>query len=120
VQVADPERPVSLLGHGSVEEAPGDVDGGHLCAASGEQARVVALPAAQVEAVAAGQVVDHGQKRRRVDQVAVDVVAGPDQLGPGVGVLVPIATDLSVIHDPLIPAIGSDAWMASGAPGLEP
>jgi hypothetical protein len=118
--VADPQRPVALLGHGSVDETPGDVDGGHLCAALGEEARVAALAAAQVEAAAAGQVGEHGHKRRRVDQVAVDVVAGPGQLGPGVGVLVPIATNLSVIHDP---HSNNRQWrrgVASGPPGREP
>lgn len=63
-QVADAERLAALLDCGGVDEALGDVDGGHAGAAAGEQAGVVALAAAQVQAGFAGAV--HAAQQRGV------------------------------------------------------
>ena len=96
--VVDAERSSALGLLRVAHEDAGDVDGRHPRATSSEQARVVAVAAADVEPGESADVRQQVEERRRVQAVAIDVVARPRQLRPGLGVLVPEFTDFTIVH----------------------
>ena len=80
------------------DEGLGDVDPGHAGAALGKQPRVVPFPAANVEAGQALDIRKHLEEGRGVQAVAIMVVAGAHQLRPCLGILVPVAANLFMVH----------------------
>ena len=82
------------------DEDLGDVECRHLGPACRDEAGVVALTAAQIETALRLHRWEHGEERRRVDQVSVDVVAGATQLGPRRRVGVPLRSAVGVPHPP--------------------
>ena len=76
-----------------------DVEGDDVRTPLGEQASVVTLTAAQIESRAVRNRGQHGEERRRVHQVAIDVEPGTRQLCPRPCVGVPHRTSIVVSHD---------------------
>ncbi len=92
-------RGSSPLGRDRVrDESFRDVDADHAGAAVGEEARVVPLTAADIEHAQPGDSRQHLEERRRVDEIAIDVVPGTRETSPVLGVVVPIAADFAMVH----------------------
>jgi hypothetical protein len=98
VDIFDAQRrfPLALAGIG--QEVSRDVHGRHHRAAAGQQARVMPLAAADVQAAKSADFRQNLQELRRVETVARPVIAGAAQDRPRFGVGVPISAYFGVVH----------------------
>jgi len=96
--IRDPQRRPLLFLARVADKDFCDVHARHLRAALRDQPRVVSFAAADIEPLQSIHRRQHRHERRRVQVVAIGVVARARELRPSLGIAVPTISDREVIH----------------------